>query len=511
MDPGTIASGCIGLLATVTQTIIFIRSVIDAPKDQEVITSELANLENVVRLLQSHSSDTELIPPPIQSQILSIISSCQVLVNRIHERIAELKQRGVVGKIKWVVVVREEVDDLRASLEAHRGSLALAVQMVSIPAFKAIRGDVVGVKEDTTSIRGSVEDVRRDVQGIEELKREMREMRELVAGLTIKGSEQGTATAVEDEETLVGEKEVEVAEKEGKGKDDDLMTGRAEMLQRYLDNIHEYTESMLGDTEMASRMGELNAEGLEKEVIVWYGQLNLKPGQHAKDSYFAMREKIANANYWGEWGKLVDTLRSLEDKGHVGLINCWRIWTGFGHHAGSGFNALHQAAWHGASQDVVQQLLDLGAWKLSRTLNPSDTTPARSTAYDIARSRDARHLLPLLNPVIHRPLSNVAISNLQRNLHDLIKGIFTSRRFPEAHLECFRLPELEVLTEFERAVMWFPLEPEKGFRGGLGVEIELDAEKEELGVTVCVEGGEREGYRVSMEGVWEPEVSILVD
>ncbi|KAK0625821.1 hypothetical protein B0T14DRAFT_508628 [Immersiella caudata] len=117
----------------------------------------------VVRLLQSHSNDTELIPPPIQTQILSIISSSQVLVNRIHERIKELEKRGVVGKIKWVVVVREEVDDLRASLEAHRGSLGLAVQMVSIPTFKAIRGDVAGVKEDTTAIRDSVEDVRRDV------------------------------------------------------------------------------------------------------------------------------------------------------------------------------------------------------------------------------------------------------------------------------------------------------------------------------------------------------------
>jgi hypothetical protein len=85
----------------------------------------------------------------------------------------------------------------------------------------------------------------------------------------------------------------------------------------------------------------------------------------------------------------------------------------------------------------------------------------------------------------------------------LIKDIFTSRRFPEAHLECFKLPELEVLTEFESAVMWFPLEPEKGFRGGLGVEIELDAERVELGVVVCVEGGEKEAYRVSMEGVQE--------
>ncbi|KAK0625820.1 hypothetical protein B0T14DRAFT_87973 [Immersiella caudata] len=84
--------------------------------------------------------------------------------------------------------------------------------------------------------------------------------------------------------------------------------------------------------------------------------------------YFVTRAKIANFNYWGEWGKLVVELENLEAVGRMGWVNCWRIWTGSGQHKGSGFNALHQAAWHGASQDVVKRLLHLGAWSMPSTI-----------------------------------------------------------------------------------------------------------------------------------------------
>ena len=139
---------------------------------------------------------------------------------------------------------------------------------------------------------------------------------------------------------------------------------------------------------------------------------------------------------------------------------------------------------------------------LSRTLQPSESSPARSTPFDVALNQGSRHLLTLLNPVIRRPLSNVAITNLQRNLHGLIKSIFTPQHFPQVHLECFVLPELEVLTEFETAGMWFPLEPElKDDRDGLGVEIQLDAHAEELKVKIRLGDAGSDEYTVSKEGI----------
>lgn len=63
---------------------------------------------------------------------------------------------------------------------------------------------------------------------------------------------------------------------------------------------------------------------------------------------------------------------------------------------------------------------------------------------------------------------------------------------------------MEILTEFETAGVWFPLEPEgRDPRGGLGVEIHLDADREELDVVMQLGAGERASYRVSKAGVWE--------
>jgi len=379
MDPATIAESCLGLFTAITKTILFIRSVIDAPNDQDLVTNELSNLQSVVRLLQDHSedsagtADTELIPEPIQAQILSIISSCKVLVDRIYERVNVLKRQGAVRKIKWVVKYKDEVADLRASLEAHRGSLGLAVQLISIPTFRMIRGDTVAIRE-------GVETVRRDVKGIEDLRREVQEVRELVKVLAApvggKGGERKGGVGGDSAFVELGSPDANT----------DSLRGRAELLERYLDNLTSYTESVLDNDEMVSNLREWTTEEAagDEEIIVWYGQVSLKPGQRVDDErgYFTLRERFADASYWGQWDKFIQALEGLEAKGHAGWVNCWRIselmvpwlpkmmghlhtWlpeTGWGGRSGKGFTALHQAAWHGASKATVERLIELGAW-----------------------------------------------------------------------------------------------------------------------------------------------------
>jgi hypothetical protein len=89
------------------------------------------------------------------------------------------------------------------------------------------------------------------------------------------------------------------------------------------------------------------------------------------------------------------------------------------------------------------------------------------------------------------------LHDLQKRLNDLIREGFQNN--PEAHLECFILPELEILTEFEHSRLWFPLQPElKDMREGLAVHIILD--REELVVVLRWGRVERKLYRISR---WE--------
>jgi hypothetical protein len=89
------------------------------------------------------------------------------------------------------------------------------------------------------------------------------------------------------------------------------------------------------------------------------------------------------------------------------------------------------------------------------------------------------------------------LQDLQVRLHDLIREGF--KNDSQAHLECFVLPELEILTEFEHARLWFPLQPELiDTREGLAVHLTLDGE--ELVVTLRWGKFKRKLYRITR---WE--------
>lgn len=86
--------------------------------------------------------------------------------------------------------------------------------------------------------------------------------------------------------------------------------------------------------------------------------------------------------------------------------------------------------------------------------------------FEVARQHEWTHFYDILSPVIRRPLH----FNLQSQLHDLIRESFGPD--PEVHLDCFKLLELEILTEFEHWKLWFPLQPQlKDTMEGLAVDI----------------------------------------
>ncbi|MPZ85494.1 MAG: hypothetical protein GEV28_35985 [Actinophytocola sp.] len=119
---------------------------------------------------------------------------------------------------------------------------------------------------------------------------------------------------------------------------------------------------------------------------------------------------------------------------------------------------------------------------------------------DILPERDA--LADLLRPRVRNPVPTDTLRALQRalqrHLHDLV-------RERAGHLvgqERLRLPELDVLTEFEKPELWFPV---PGMTGGFhcvlqGVELEVSSwvrVVEGSGETHRVRAG---GYELVEEG-----------
>ncbi|MGW2643236.1 hypothetical protein [Streptomyces sp. NPDC001348] len=146
----------------------------------------------------------------------------------------------------------------------------------------------------------------------------------------------------------------------------------------------------------------------------------------------AQRDELANATRNGNWRR-VFTILSARDK--RSWVNAVRL------DGKKRYAPLHQAAWHGVPTDIVQGLLEYGAWRTLR-----NGTGER--AVDIAARRGHHHLARVLEPEVKHHVPSDVLASLQRNLHALI----TEHDKSAPHY--LRLPELGVLTELDPPMYW---------------------------------------------------------
>jgi hypothetical protein len=159
------------------------------------------------------------------------------------------------------------------------------------------------------------------------------------------------------------------------------------------------------------------------------------------------RQALANAGRAYDWSQVFAILSE-----HPEFVNATRPG------GRSLYAPLHQAAHGSASIEVVQRLLDLGAW---RTLqNARGERPV-----DVARRMSRRHLLSILEPEYKRHVPLGILLKIQRHFHGVIRE--RAARLIEAH--ALRLPELEPLLELERPKIWFPI---PGMAGGFSYWLE---------------------------------------
>lgn len=210
MDPLSITTACIGLLATVTKTALavtnFTRDCREARSDLTSITGELSQLNLVLELLRDETAvtDDRIMPESLQIHILSTINSCSAAVSKINTILD--KHTGKTGMLRWATFGKNEVAGLRTSLEAYRGSLSLVLELVSVSLSKAIRND-------TTTIRTDVQDIKQDTSQISQIMDELVRLRAIVASGGIPSA----------------------------------TSGQNFILQQYLDDLTSYAESVCND------------------------------------------------------------------------------------------------------------------------------------------------------------------------------------------------------------------------------------------------------------------------
>jgi len=122
------------------------------------------------------------------------------------------------------------------------------------------------------------------------------------------------------------------------------------------------------------------------------------------------------------------------------------------------FAPLHQAAHGNAPPEVINSLIEYGAW---RTLqNARGERPV-----DVAERKGNTNIIELLTPVYLEQIPNGVLCKIQEHFHETILER-VSKVVDEYQL---RLPELEPLLEIKGHKMWFPV---PGMYGGFSYQFE---------------------------------------
>lgn len=120
------------------------------------------------------------------------------------------------------------------------------------------------------------------------------------------------------------------------------------------------------------------------------------------------------------------------------------------------YSPLHYLTEENAPIEVIEKTVSMGAWRTIKASNGEK-------AIDIAVRKGNKNLVNLLTPIYFHNVKLETLSKIQKNFHQVIIGRINVLE----KWESLRLPDLEVLLEFEIPSMWFPV---PGMYGGFNYE-----------------------------------------
>jgi hypothetical protein len=208
--------------------------------------------------------------------------------------------------------------------------------------------------------------------------------------------------------------------------------------------------------------------------IVWDGITRVET---LSEKAAAARSVLADAAKGSDWPQVFKVLAEFPE-----FVNACRPGSN------SFYSPLHQAAYNGAPVEVVQRLLEMGAW---RTLqNAYGERPV-----DVAVRRNQTHLIQALDPQYWWQVPLGVLLKIQSHFHQVIRG--RAAQLVEEH--CLRLPELEPLLELRVPKVWFAV---PGMYGGFSYRLETSGVEAKLvSESWCrVSGGSGQRHEITPRG-----------
>ena len=157
MDPLSITTACVSLLSGIQ--ISRNTSVSSSPRcvDMDAVSRELTSLTLCLELLRDDSTTINY-PDGFRKDLMGVLQSCDFITHQMKAILRKLSSGNVGRRIQWSLSSREEMNNLRSSLEAHKSAIEIALTLGSITVMNTVKKNtttrhvVTAIKQDTTAI-----------------------------------------------------------------------------------------------------------------------------------------------------------------------------------------------------------------------------------------------------------------------------------------------------------------------------------------------------------------------
>lgn len=137
MDPLSITTSCVGLLSSIADLSILISKFTldfrDARKDMDAVRRELSSLSLCVENLRDDTSKPcDTYPPTVQRSLIDVLGNCDDVMVEMKTLLDKMSSKSVGRRVQWATVGHGEMNKLRSRLEAHKATIDIALEMVSM-------------------------------------------------------------------------------------------------------------------------------------------------------------------------------------------------------------------------------------------------------------------------------------------------------------------------------------------------------------------------------------------
>jgi hypothetical protein len=137
MDPLSITAGCVGLLSSIAslsgQIGKFVGDVRGSRKDMEAVSRELASLTICIEMLRTDCGNPAVrYPASFRENLTNMLRNCHSVTAEIENLMRKTPTDSLGGRIRWASSAQDDMNKLRLRLEAHKGAIDIALDMLQM-------------------------------------------------------------------------------------------------------------------------------------------------------------------------------------------------------------------------------------------------------------------------------------------------------------------------------------------------------------------------------------------